>query len=284
MNTDFIKAACSTLHNTSTSLQEGVFLFRYRNQNFIIKKVKKGLIGKLRQLNEYRFYRHTRTDFTYFRSPELIDTCPDKSFILSYIEGKEFNKVPAEVLIPAYIEFQNIKEKSSFIFRYVFLIFRGFFYRVCLVSVFTLIRKIHVYDILKIVRLYFVLSFRQKKYKKGFRMHGDLYCSNMIKTKNSELVFLDFENTFTTKKWPLAELTGLCFYFDDKNLTFSGNYLYHYLESTTEINGKYLKRQVRFGVLQNRQTKGELKKQAYLHLLQTALNGKKFENWYKENM
>lgn len=291
---DLLKACCSDKLKNSICLQKGVYLVEHYNKNFIIKEKPGGFIGKLRHRNEYFFYRNGRSAFKHFSIPELIGTCPDKRFIINYVKGEKFIQVPADILIPGYIEFQNIKERSASFFNYIFRLSGGFFYRICLVSIFTLSRKINVLITFKVLQLYYLLNLRQKKFNKSFRIHGDLRWSNMIKSTENELVLIDFENTYTTKKWPLSELMGFSFSFIDRNLKFSEAYLLSYLRhldpgTQDQIMRNCLKRQIRFGILQYSiaqiaQTKGERKKKAYHNLLETVLDRQEFENWYAKHI
>jgi hypothetical protein len=93
-------------------------------------------------------------------------------------------------------------------------------------------RKISFKKILKILFLFLLLNFQQKRFKKTFRLHGDLQWRNMMKNHDNKLALIDFENTFITKKWPLAEITRLSFFFNGKNLEFSDAYLLMYLENS----------------------------------------------------
>jgi hypothetical protein len=283
-----LEAACNKPLENFNEIKQDVYLFPYQNEEYIIKTKSSGFFKKLTQQNEIEFYKNINAKFQHLQIPKYYGICSDNKLVIEFIEGEKNKKAPADIFVPAYLEFQKIPETPAPFFNFKYRLLRGFSYRVCSVSIVTLSRKISFKKILKILYLFLLLNFQQKRFKKTFRLHGDLQWKNMMKNHDNKLALIDFENTFITKKWPLAEITRLSFFFNGKNIEFSDAYLLMYLEhieSNTSLKGECLKRQIRFGVLQNSiaqfvQANGAQKRTEYKKLLNMVLDEKKFNQWY----
>jgi thiamine kinase-like enzyme len=129
-----------------------------------------------------------------------------------------------------------------------------------------------------------------------YLLHGDLTDKNVFYSKkNGGLYFIDFENIFFTKKWPLAEVVAKCFVYDEDErvLHFKIQFLSEYLNKLKQLNNDFYKidvrQQVRFAVLHRcihviAHSKLVNKKKDYIDLLSMCLSQNSFNAWYAINV
>ena len=263
-----------------------------KGKNYI-KGAKAGYLNKARFQNEVNFYKKVQNHkLKYLLIPEVRFESSKEELVLQYIEGEKQTFPSTHKLISAYSEFQNLENNFNSNKNLLSKITKGYFYKICIVSLFKLGSKFRWKEILQIWLLFFRLNFHSTQQGRAFRLHGDLYLNNIIITETEKIAFIDFENTFTNKKWPLEEIVGYCFFFDDENIQFNEIYLQEYICQNSHIlklDEIQLLYQIRFGVLHQAiksivQTQGDLKRQAYKDLLYTVCSRKKFQSWLAANL
>lgn len=173
-------------------------------------------------------------------------------------------------------------------------VFRGYYYRVLIVTIVTLHKKVNWRTVLKAAQLFFKLNRQQQTLKRKYWVHGDLNNRNFFKNTKGELYFIDFENIFYTRKWPLAELFSKCFWFDEEKeiICFNPDILFIYLrglKNDSEIKKLNLSLHCKFGLLfqctkEIAQTKIPAKRAIYEELLNTCLNDEDFKEWYTNHI
>lgn len=284
--------------NPIRTLRENVSLVFHEGKRFIVKgkrKKERNILERLRFLNEKRLYTtFTKGTFQYLNIPDSKVEENNQNLLLEYIEKGDNQVINLKNFVLSYQELQQINPSKNIFLDYYNQIFRGYFYRTNIVSLFTLRKKINVELVTKTLKLFFLLILKQQKFKKKYWVHGDLNNSNFFLSKTGQLYFIDFENMFYTRKWPLAEIFSKCFTFDndDLELNFSPELLWIYLgevEESSELTSIDLLLQCRFGLLlqcirEIAQTKIPKKKSSYLALLRICLSDNDFNNWYTENI
>lgn len=191
------------------------------------------------------------------------------------------------------MELQRLKPKYDVFLDSYNKFFRGYFYRVFLVSLKTIPRKINLKIALKSVSLYIRLNLLQKTLSRELWIHGDLNKNNYFFDQSGNLYFIDFENMFCTRKWCMAEIIGKSFEFNklENRIRFNQNFASEYLRQSNIGNDQnfILKNQFRFGLLhhaihQIAQTGSNSKRKVYISLLKMTLDHHLFNEWFYKNV
>lgn len=277
-------------------IKKNVVLIEQDNQRFILKERRlkeKNFFQRFRFFNELRVYAALRNrKLQDLKVPKSYIEDQAKSLLLEFIEIDKTKTIDLQTFIRSYIELQQIKVERKLFLDLYSKVFLSYFYRVCVVSLITIRKKVNLTTALKSIKLYIKLSARKEKYNQKYWIHGDLHGNNYFKDKNNTLYFIDFENMFYTRKWPMTEIIGKCFVFSNDKVDFSSKYLKAYLNefyNGNQINHKSLFLEFRFGLLhhaihQIAQTNSPLKREAYLNLLHKCLNFQKFQEWFEINL
>lgn len=279
-------------------IKENVQLIEYDGKRYIIKgkrNKEQNFLEKLRFTNEKRIYKALEeAEFSFLKFPSYKIDSNTGHLILEYINRSNEFPVSKADYISAYFELQRIQPIKNWILDIYNQIFRGFFYRVFMVSFVTIPQKTNLKIGLKSILLFANLNLKHPQLKRKYWIHGDLTGRNYFYNQNRDLFFIDFENMFYTKKWFLAEIVGKSFIYDNEkdNLLFSVNALKEYfkhfdIEGNKEKFSLFL--QIRFGllqysILQLAQSKSKNKRKAYLNLLLTTLTYKTFQIWFHQNV
>lgn len=277
-------------------IKENVYLIVRGGRKYILKgkrKEERNILEKLRFVNEKRFYiAFSKNRFAHLNIPEFeIDE--HNNLLLEYIEADRSRKTNLAEFIASYQELQRLTPEKNLILDTYNQALRAYGYRISVVTLFTLRKKAGLKKALKVLQLYYSLNRKQPAMARKYWVHGDLNDSNFFYNKEHQLYFIDFENMFYTRRWPLAEIFTKCFtYYIDDSLDFNPKLLKLYLEQlddNSEVKHLSLYLQCRFGLLlqsirEIAQTKNEVRREKYLQFLDIALDDKMFRNWFNTNI
>ena len=284
-----------------TSLRSNVAVIETEhNQKTIIKRIRNSRFSNW--LNKHRFYNELRIykainahQFKHLHAPELIQV-GDRHMVLQFVEKDEATKTKTKEFLQAYYEMQTLNVPKDFWFDFKNQLVRGFYYKGVVVPLLTLSRHLKITTVFKMIFLFLTMQWKSKKLANRYWLHGDITSHNVYHNmQDGKLYFLDFENLFYTRKWPLIEIIQKCFWLQNGGYGFHVNtkMLQQYLnitkEETPEINQLSLKQQFRFSLLINcisniAIAKSKIKRESYIMLLNILLNKKSFDNWYSTDV
>ena len=247
--------------------------------------------------NELRIYKAlSQNTFHYLNTPKLINYSED-FMILQFIEKKPHSKITVKDFVKAYIELQTIKVESNFKLDKINQFFRGFYYKGILISLFTISKHFTISERFKILSLFIKLNSRSKRLNNKYWLHGDITSNNIYHNiQDDKIYFLDFENLFYTRRWPLIEIIQRCVWLnkDINGFTVNNVYLTQYLKYANadvrkDIITLDLKLQYRFSLLMLcisiiAMAKGKYKRKHYRNLLKIVINSNKFDLWYAQHV
>ncbi len=303
MQTKFLQDKFGVDVDHHIKLKEHVFLLRLKNQEEIILKKRrirnKNFMDDHRFDNEVRMYNYVSgKNLKNLHVPRILGNLKNNvsEILLEYIPKLEGKKINITEFVEAYIELQLLDVPRNLKLDLINQYGIGLFYKVVIVSLVTLRKKLSFSTCLKIVLLYLKLNLSAKSLGKTYWLHGDLNSRNFFyHKKNDKLYFIDFEIMFYTKKWLLTEIIAKCFFYDEEKekLNFDLEYLRVYLENARvaieELPKINVKQQFRFSILQRSvqiiaHTKLVDKKQAFANLLNICLDDSSFDAWYFNNV
>jgi hypothetical protein len=281
------------------ALTDCVSLLRLENQEQVILKARrtldKNFMDDHRFDNEVRMYHFfNQKKLQHLHAPRILSKAgPNTSeFILEFIPKIDDKEIDVNEFVEAYIELQTLDVPRNFKLDFINQYAIGFFYKIVIVSLATLRKKLGLATCLRIIWFYFKLSLSSKKLDRNYWLHGDLNRKNFFYSqKNNLLHFIDFEIMFFTNKWLLTEVIAKCFLFDVEQgkLKFDLAFLKVYLDKAQYtikgIDKINLKQQFKFSILQRSvqviaHTKIKTKKQEYVRLLNTIMDDALFDAWY----
>ena len=151
---------------------------------------------------------------------------------------------------------------------------------------------------LQAVALFLKLHLQTKRYKKKYWLHGDVAVRNMYyQQQTNDLFFIDFENVYFTRKWPLLEIIQRCFCYGGgvvKSFSFELDSLNQYLfqakeHDNLELSNSNLFNQFRLSLFLSTisrivRPKSKDKSTAFTLLLNVILNEKAFRTFYQKNI
>ena len=301
MNLKVLKQQYGITAKNVTSLRSNVAVIETEhNQKSIIKRIRNSKwsnwLNKHRFYNELRIYKTINAhQFKHLNAPALIEA-GDRYMILQFVEKDPENKTKTKEFLHAYYEMQTLKVPTDFWFDFKNQLVRGFLYKGVIVPLLTLTRHLKITTVARMIFLFLSMQWKSKKLKNGYWLHGDLTMQNIYHNKeDGKLYFLDFENLFYTRKWPLIEVVQKCYWLKCGGYGFhvDTKVLYQYLNITKsgspELGQLSLKDQFRFSILMNSISniaiaKSKIKRDTYIMLLNIILNKKSFDNWYRSNV
>ena len=284
-----------------TSLRSNVAVIETEhNKKTIIKRIRNSRFSNW--LNKHRFYNELRIykainahQFTYLNAPQLIQV-GERHMVLQFVERDAATKTKTKEFLQAYYEMQTLKVPKNFWFDLKNQLVRGFYYKGVLVPLLTLTRHLKITTVVRMIFLFLTMQLKSKKLANRYWLHGDITMHNVYHNiEDGKLYFLDFENLFYTRKWPLIEIVQKCFWLQNGGYGFHVNtkVLQQYLnlakEATPELSSLSLKAQFRFTILMNcisniAIAKSKIKRESYIMLLNIVLYKKSFDNWYHSNV
>lgn len=259
-----------------------------------IRKTKTGnLINKFRFNNELRIYKALQSSkFDHLHTPELIQ-CSNRHMVLQYVEKMPGQKPKIQDFVRSYYEMQTLAVPQNRWFDFLNQLVRGLVYKGLAVPLFILTKHIGIANVGRVMGLFLKMHLTRQKTKNRYWLHGDLTSHNIYyNVEDGKLYFLDFENLFYTRKWPLLEIAQRCFWLQDGGYGFTVDptYLKLYLDMARKKGRNELlqldfKKQFRFSMLMvcisnMAIAKGKVKRDSFKMLLKTVLDKKTFEAWF----
>lgn len=256
----------------------------------VLKKARKSssFVDFLKFQNELRFYRYfSQADLKYLKVPQVYDFIPGKAIFMEYLEGGAISDFHIPEFVPAYIEFQHQNIPYNSVIDKLNQSFRGFDYKVGGVALLTVSRQESLNLALRIAKVYLRCCAEQPQLNRKYWQHGDLHRRNIIMGEDKNLYFIDFENCFFTRRWPLCEVFGECIQCEEGGIQFHPELFLMYWESLP-IDSPLLKLdlalQLRFAMLRKAvhvilQSKFEFRKNYYRQFLNEKLVDKALHDW-----
>jgi hypothetical protein len=284
-------------------LKENVLLLSLVNkENLILKKrriTNKNFMDDHRFDNEVRMYNYVNEkELKHLHTARILSKEKKKvsEILLEYIPKLEEKEINVNEFVEAYLELQLLDVPRKFKLDIINEFCIGFFYKIVIVSLFTLRKRVNIPTRLKILWLYFKLTLSCSRLDKEYWLHGDLNNRNFFyNKKNNLLYFIDFENMFYTSKWVLSEVIAKCFSYDpdEKKLNINLEFMFKYLEKAPHAIKDFhkinLKQHFKFALLQKciqvtAQSSIIPKRKEYVKLLDMCIHDALFEAWYGTNV
>ena len=269
------------------------------NIRYIIKRIRisntNKWIDKHRFQNELRIYKQlNEKQFKILNSPKLYANS-DQHMVIQFVEKDPNLRTKSYEFVRAYCEMQTIDVPKDFGFDFKNQLVRGFLYRGLVIPLFTLSKHLKALSILKMVLLYLKLELSVKKLTNRYWLHGDLTNQNVYHNlQDGKLYFLDFENLFYTRKWPLIEIIQKCIWLKDGGYGFVIDLkkLKYYLDIVKDYNRQDLthinmQKQFRFALLMTSINsiaiaKSKIKRESFIQLLNILIDTKAYHTWFSK--
>lgn len=283
----------SLQNSKALKIKKNVFLVKHSSDKYILKQKRKSILNKLRYLNEVRIYQTLNNGkFNYLNAARAYNDKITRNLVLEFIEMEtDKQQVKRQDFINAYQELQQIKPKKSFILDLYNKYFLGYHYKILMVSIFTISRKVNWKVSLKIILTFLELNSSNLLLSNRYWKHGDLHGQNYFYDITGKLYFIDFENMFYTRKWPLVEIITHCISYKNK-IYFCNDTLSLYLKNippNSELWDIDLYKQCQLALMSHSiaviaHTKMKKKHMAFTDLLNLSLDGDQMEKWFEVNI
>lgn len=256
------------------------------------------LIDRFRFKNEIRIYKvFQKSHFDFLHIPKLFSAGKDY-ILIEFVERDESKNVTEKDFVRGYYEFQNMHIPGSLKFDLFNQLTRGVWYRGIVVPILSLSKHVGFRKSLQAVALFLKLHLQTKRYKNKYWLHGDVAVRNMYyQQQTNDLFFIDFENVYFTRKWPLLEIIQRCFCYGGgavKSFSFELDSLNYYLlqakeHDNLELSNSNLFNQFRLSLFLSTisrivRPKSKDKSTAFTLLLNVILNEKAFRTFYQKTL
>lgn len=256
----------------------------------VLKKTRKSgsFVIFLKFQNELRFYSFfSKANLQYLKVPRVYGVNPGKAIYLEYLKGAVIPNFKLPEFVPAYVEFQHLDIPHNPVIDRINQSFRGFDYKIGGVALLTLSRRESLKLAFKITQIYLECHDQQPALERKYWQHGDLHRRNVIRGEDNILYFIDFENCFYTKKWPLCEILGECIVCEEDGIQFHPELFLMYwksLPTDSPLLKLDLALQLRFAMLRKAlhvilQSQFEFRRNYYRQFLREKLVDKEFHDW-----